>query len=140
MMDTQTQRALAFVAVRIRPRGAKHWDEPGVIAALEKVAHLNAADTAMATLRAAANPKAETPGVIPITTGEHWREKLSPTATPLPPKAAEACLDCGQHLERCACGQHRTRPLGVNPRNHELADMAREALGIPKRVATTEDA
>ena len=117
-------QALAHLIHQLRPE----WDEPGIMAQLAKVVSVNPFDTAMACIRAAANEAAKSPGVISVTTGEHWREKVSKSDAPYPPRREEACLDCGAHLDQCRCGNHRVQPPGKNPRNAEHAKAARELL------------
>lgn len=111
-IDEQQMRAIAFLTARCRPTGAKAWDEPGIVANLRKVAHLNVAEVIIASVRAAANRQADSPGVIPNLTGEHWREKVAERTTPTPPRREDQCHDCGRHLP-CGCEHNsaqRPRP------------------------------
>lgn len=114
-IDDQQIRAIAFLAARCRPTGATPWDEPGIVANLRKVTHLNLAEVVIATVRAAANREAASPGVIAVTNGEHWREKVAERPRPHPPRRDEQCTVCGYHLDRCICGNQATRP--TNPGN-----------------------
>jgi len=101
-IDEQQIRALAFLAARVRPRGAKPWDEAGIAANVRKVAHVQLAEVVMATIRAAANDKADSPGVIPNLGGEHWREKVAPTTAKRPPRISEEChYHPGQFADNC---------------------------------------
>lgn len=101
-IDEQQMRAIAFIAARCRPSGAKAWDEPGIVANLRKLAHVNLAEVTMATIRAASNRQAENPGVIPVMTGEHWREKVSDSPRPHPPRRDEEChAHPGQRATNC---------------------------------------
>jgi hypothetical protein len=114
-INEQELRAIAFVAARCRPHGAHPWDEPGIVANLRKVAHLNLAEVAIATIRAAANRQAENPGVIAVTTGEHWREKVTESQRPVAPRREDQCADCGRPLEQCSaalgCGNQTRRHI-----------------------------
>lgn len=119
---------LAALAIACRPTGAPKWDAPGVVAAIGKVANLLLADVAHATLRAAEDATALTPGVIAATASVHWRERSPHRTTPGPPTREQACLTCGAWLESCKCGATTQRPVGLNPRASEHAEAAREAL------------
>lgn len=125
-IDEQQIRAIAFLAARCRPTGAKPWDEPGIAANLRKVAHIDAAEVILATIRAAANRAAESPGVIPNLAGEHWREKVV-ERTQTAPKRHEQCLTCGKHLDACVCGEQRTRPVSSSQPTTEWLE-ARAAM------------
>lgn len=83
MPVTQAQaHDIATLAVQCRPHGARHWDIPGVVAAISKVQHLALADVTCAAMRAASDRTIETPAPIGITTSSAWRERLSePTPT-----------------------------------------------------------
>lgn len=74
-LTDQDIRALTFLASRCRPPGAPPWDEAGIAAAIAKVRHLHLADVALATIRAADDPTAKTPGVIANPTSPNWRER-----------------------------------------------------------------
>ena len=105
---------LASLAVACRPRGAPHWDEAGVVAAIAKLNGLLLADVAHAVLRAAEDATAKTPGVITATSSIHWRERSPHHTTPLPPKAGEFCLRCGRTLDVChslPCDDERKGPV-----------------------------
>lgn len=77
------------------------WDTRGIMAALAKCAHQPAADVALASIRAAMDPGAKTPGVIP-TDGPHWAERLAPREAPRPPRHDEQCPHhAGNYREGC---------------------------------------
>ena len=97
-LDPNEIRALAYLAARRRPKGAGQWDEPGICENVAKVAHLDAGEVILATIRAAMNPHAKSPGVIPVLTGEHWRERSPVTTAPRNPPSRERCTICG-HAE-----------------------------------------
>jgi phage tail protein X len=68
---------IANLASACRPTGARRWDTAGTMAALVKLHDRDLAEVVLATIRAAADRDAETPGVIP-TPGSHWAERLAP--------------------------------------------------------------
>jgi hypothetical protein len=43
-------------------------------------------------------------------TGRGWQMALMWESRPQPPRAADACLECGRHTDRCICPQVVTRP------------------------------
>jgi len=97
---------LAAIAVACRPVGAPRWDEPGVVAAIAKLAHLHLADVTHAAIRAAEDSTAKTPGVITATTSIHWRDrnpdrpKERPSYTP-----DNTCGTCGRTEVACRANQ-----------------------------------
>lgn len=99
MMSKRQAQALSAFIESMRPT----WDAPGVMAQLSKVARMNEWDTAMAALRAAANPKVKSPGVIPVLNGPHWRERVSEPGAPSHPTRDEACRTCGGWRDACPC-------------------------------------
>src|SRR5689334_17678272 len=136
-VDEQQMRAIAYLAARVRPRGSKAWDEPGIVANLRKVSHIQLAEVILATIRAAANDKADSPGVIPNLGGEHWREKVTVSTVKRPPKLSEECdYHPGQFAENCG-GCHADElagtpkpvraPRSADPKSH--ADACRAAMG-----------
>lgn len=93
---------LTSIALACRPTGAPHWDAPGVIAAIGKVAHLHLPDVVRAVTRAAEDATAKTPGVIAATDSIHWAERAPQQIAPRNPTPATACRTCGQSPEQCA--------------------------------------
>lgn len=150
MPVTREQAAqLASLAAAMRPHGARRWDEPGIVAAIAKVAHLALSDVAMAVTRAASDRTADNPGVISATTSIHWREKAAERAHQTPPRRDEECPHHpGQRVANCG-GCNADRLGGDQPpvRHHaKPAPMppeyvaAREALAAARRPAETEEA
>jgi len=93
---------LASLAVSCRPTGAPRWDEPGIVAAIGKVAHLHLADVAHAVLRAAEDRTAKTPGVIAAVGSVHWRDRNPDRPAerkPFDPQGT--CATCSQSEARC---------------------------------------
>ena len=85
---------LAALAVAARPYGAPHWDAPGVVAVLAKLADRALADVTMALMRAASDPAARTPGVLLAAGSSYWSERVTPQMAPRPPHPSEACGVC----------------------------------------------
>lgn len=125
MINEQEMRAIAFVAARCRPTGAKPWDEAGIVANLRRVASLNLAEVTIAAIRAAANRQADSPGVIPVTTGEHWREKVAERGPYRPPKRDEICRRPGHVAYPAAnCPGCATEGREQEPEPSETAPVA----------------
>src|SRR5690606_30620260 len=87
-------------------------------AQIAKVRHLDPFTTAMACIRAAANPDAKSPGVIPVTSGEHWREKLRGSEPWAPPKSDQECdRHPGEWADRCrGCASDQLAQEPTEPR------------------------
>lgn len=131
MIDQQQQRAIAYLAARMRPTGSTPWDEPGIVASLAPLAHMQLAEVVMAVTRAASNPAAKTPGVIAVVTGEHWRERVTPRTAVRPPKRGEECEHHpGRFGDNCAgCAADRLAGDRPPPRPRSAApETATEAL------------
>jgi hypothetical protein len=124
-LDQQQARTLAHLLALIRD----DWNEAGIFAALGKCKNERAVNVALAALRAADDPQARTPGVIP-TPGPHWNERKADPAPPRNPihvrqpkpeapmashyaAAARAAFDrnraelCSHGVKRTACADHR---------------------------------
>lgn len=107
------------------------WSEAGIYAALTKVTHLDAFEVTLAAIRAAADPKAQTPGIIP-TKGSHWNEpEPKPTTQPRltrEERRARTCAECGR-LDGCAPPTHPFVPLDHATRGRsDHAALARAEL------------
>lgn len=105
---------LAALACAARPYGAAQWDPAGVVAAVSKVAGLELADVAMATMRAAADRDLKTPGAIGNTATSAWRERV--TETPVHRTEHEpSCGICGFTRSECRRrweADHDFEPIG----------------------------
>jgi len=87
---------IATLAAASRPNGARRWDHAGIMAALKQVADRSLPEVIMATIRAAADRDAETPGVIPGP-GSHWAESASVRSfVPNSAPPGTRCTVCGQ--------------------------------------------
>lgn len=139
--ETQ-QRAIAFIARSCRPPGARPWDEVGILANLAKVAERPLADVTLATIRAASDPNANTPGVIP-TAGPHWDEgsyKPTPPAAEQVPRQ-DRCSVCMKPLSGHPTNDHEPRrnvrspepPVDVAAKVIDLRDMVHEAAANMNR-------
>lgn len=135
--------SLTALALACRPHGARHWDGPGILAAIGKVKHLALADVAAAVIRAAADRTVETPGVIANPKSPCWRERIAdPSTKPTfrPPMKAEECrTHAGQWADSCsACAADRlagdtTRPADPRrPDGSEHLALARAQLAVAK--------
>lgn len=81
-MNERQRQTLAALIHELRP----DWDIRGVIAALDdiRISKERVADVALASIRAATDTNAKTPGVIP-TAGPHWEERTMPPLLLQPP-------------------------------------------------------
>lgn len=85
---TQGQRLCELIHL-LRPE----WDLPGITAAVRKAAEIaSGPEVCVAALRVAANPEAETPGLIPHP-GSHWSQTAA-----------------GRHQPPTPCGLHPGQP------------------------------
>lgn len=101
MMSREQAQALTRAIHLLRPA----WNEEGIFAALGHVKERDPFDIALAALRAAADEKVRTPGVIP-TTGPHWneaapKEPVRPRSGP--PRKSETCpVHPGSWADNCS--------------------------------------
>ena len=101
MITDQQIRAIAFLAAAARPNGARRWNEAGIVAALAKIRTRSLHEVTIATMRAANDRNAETPGVIP-TPGPHWQSGGGDEAPPIERfDPASTCGICGKPEWRC---------------------------------------
>jgi hypothetical protein len=106
---------LTTLAVACRPTGARRWDSAGVMAALAKVADRGLAEVIMATIRAASDRNADSPGVIP-TAGSHWAESASVRAfVPDSAPPGTRCTVCGREQHRGHEDHDFSRPHETDP-------------------------
>src|SRR4051812_18645381 len=94
-LSREQAQALAHLTHLLRPA----WNVEGIMAVLQRVQDADPFEAALATIRAAGDPKVKTPGVIPGP-GSHWneadpKEPEKPTR-PVEPKPSEACAICGK--------------------------------------------
>ena len=98
----QDARALAYLAARMRPHGARRWDEAGIVAAIGKVKHLSLADVALAVTRAADDRTLETPAPIGNVRSTCWRERSTDRPAEHKPFVREhTCGVCGYAKSEC---------------------------------------
>lgn len=137
MIDDQEIRALAFLARRRRPHGAPRWDEPGIIAAIEKVRHLALGEVQDALGRAADDRAALTPAVITNLTSSYWRADVAglPVAVERV-AAAELCDVCGQAQHPDT--DHKYLPVGEYLARRQLPDPERHTAAAMKQLASCE--
>jgi hypothetical protein len=112
---------LAAIAVACRPRGAPHWDAPGVVAAIGRVSNLHLPDVAKAVIRCAEDATAKTPAPISNPSATCWREKTQAVA-PIHPSPREACDTCGQREDHALhATDHPFQRPGSTPRGDYTA-------------------
>ncbi len=95
-------RMLTTLIVACRPNGAPRWDEPGVMAAIKRVSHLDLPDVMRAASRAAEDLTSQTPAVIAALTSHHWRDRDRPAQPAREPfDRSTFCGICGEPRDRC---------------------------------------
>ena len=101
----QQARAIAFLACASRPDGAPKWDEAGIYANVLKVRDRNLGSVVIATIQAAEDRNAQSPGVLP-SAGPHWR---NPESTPRAPlntwESDKVCTTCSRVEAKCAANR-----------------------------------
>lgn len=129
-MTPTLRDALAELAHVLRP----DWDARGIRAALDdvRVRQERPADLCLATIRAAHDPHARTPGVIP-TPGPHWQERITPPRIGLPsrfvrPVPLSETERAGASLAAAACF--------IELRAHRLGRVGSSAVADPSADAT----
>lgn len=142
-MTKDQAQMLASLACAVRPHGATRWDEAGVIANIAKVKERSLADVVMAVMRAAADRKVASPGVIP-TAGPHWNERLTEVTSPRPSRGPY-CVHCGQAEDAAVHpSEHRfgRRPSSVSPdaRTEARELLAAAGVRLPLSAPTTHPA
>lgn len=126
----QARHLAAFIATL-----RDDWDERGIYVALGRCREQRAANVALAAIRCADDPNAETPGAIPNPNGPHWSERRGDDRPFHPPTRREACLLCGRHIDRCLCDRPTTCPTPPTTDPTAHAARARAAL----RTTDTEE-
>ena len=122
--------AIGHLVHELRPE----WEAEGVVAALKRCAGGDPFATALASIRAAADKNARTPGVIP-TPGTHWQEGLKRDPEPArPPRKSE---DCPKHpgnwrdsCHGCAADKLAGDDTNYNPRRTEAGDRIATLRGL----------
>ena len=124
----QQRRAIAYLtrAERDATYGAGAWDEPGVMAALNKVRHLNVGIVTMAAIRCAADPTIKTPAMIGDPSSSVYDERVGPERARRNPKREDSCRTCGRELTDSCCD----RPSGRPDPSADLAARAAEARAL----------
>lgn len=120
MTSDQERRAIAFLTKSLRDtvQGAPKFDEPGIMAALTKVRHLDVGNVTMAAMRCAADRSIKTPAMIGDPSSTVWRERVGPESARRHPTPAAACRTCGHDVTTCAsrgCDNPTTRPEARDP-------------------------
>ena len=111
-INDQQRRAIAFLTCSSRSstHGATNFDEPGVMAALGKVRHLDLGTVTMAAMRCAADPSIKTPAMIGDPSSAVYRERVGPEVARRHPSPATACHTCGRDLTDTCCDQPTRQP------------------------------
>lgn len=126
LTQTQGQRLCELIHL------LRGWDIPGITAAVRKAAeNASGPDVCVAAIRVAANPEAETPGLIP-SPGPHWQGTVAgrhqpPTMCGLHPEhRALRCPECKAleiaTPEQIAAARQRARELAANPPQEDQTD------------------
>lgn len=117
----QQRRAIAYLTRTSRDgtHNAPAFDEPGIMAALSKVRHLDVGTVTMAAMRCAADPSVKTPAMIGDPSSSVYRERLGPPTAPRHTRPMEACSHCGNLYGPSCCNEPtpppRGRPRGSQP-------------------------
>jgi hypothetical protein len=113
----QQRRAIAYLTKGLRETtyGATKFDEPGIMAALSKVQHLDVGTVTMAAMRCAADPSIKTPAMIGNPSSSVYVERVGPERARRHPTPETACRTCGRDVTTCGCDNPTTRPLERDP-------------------------
>jgi hypothetical protein len=76
------------------------WHVEGIVKNIERIANRRFPDVALAAIRAAMDPGAKTPGVIP-TDGPHWAEGVTYDPPRIPKLHEECPLHAGNWRDAC---------------------------------------
>jgi hypothetical protein len=126
----QQARAIAFLACAVRPHGASKWDEAGVLANVLKVRDRSLSSVVIATMQAAEDRGAQSPGVLP-TAGPHWR---NPESAPRPPLNTwdpnAVCTTCSRPEAQCKSVRHADddHPFVSRAANAQATDRPADAV------------
>ena len=121
-------KMLTALVIAIRPHCAPHWDAPGVMAALKRVAHLRLADVTRAAVNAAEDPTLKTPAPIGIPSSPCWADKVlvdRPVREPF--DRSTFCGICGEPRDRCErkwAGDHVFESVGHAMQRKGAIDLA----------------
>lgn len=113
----QEARALTFLVKRRRDTlsHATKWDEPGIAAAISRVAHCDLGEVMAACARAATDKTLTTPAAIGDTRSSAWRERL---VEPVPTRP-RVCDVHGVQYAGIACPSCRADELAGDTRDTE---------------------
>lgn len=111
-IDAQQRRALAYLTRTYRTtiHNASAWDEPGIMAALTRVQHLDIGNVAMAAMRCAADATIKTPAMIGDPASSVYRERLGPERARRHTSPATACRTCGRDVGPDCCDRPSSQP------------------------------
>lgn len=147
MIGDQEARALAFLAAKARPYGARRWDEPGILAVLRKLGDRKLGDVALALFRAADDRNANTPNVLLADTSPHWHERDLGWTAPAERWAGPVCDVCLKPQPACERNPHsghdfvprrgENRRLPADQIGAVIAEL--NNLAARRRATTTED-
>lgn len=113
LTQNQGKRLVELVHL-LRPE----WDIPGITAAVRKAAEFaTGADVCIAACRVAANPEAETPGLIPQP-GQHWQGTTT-----------------GRHQAPTPCGVHPTQNALGCPECAAIPKATPEQIAAARQLA-----
>jgi hypothetical protein len=135
-VSEQQARAIAFLAAAARPTGARRWDEAGIVANVLKVRDRALTTVVIATMQAAEDRNANSPGLIP-TAGPHWRTPESS------PRVEVERVDPAERCDLCERPQHATTDhefitRGAYLARRQLPDPERHTAANLKQIAACE--
>lgn len=113
---TQEQaHQIAVLTAAARPHGAPRWDVPGIVAAIQRVQHIDLAEVMKACGRAAQMRDLRTPAPIGDLTSSAWRERLAELATPSKPRI---CPTHGTQYTGPVCSSCRADQIATDRTTH----------------------
>lgn len=131
----QQARAIAFLASSVRPHGAPRWDEAGIYANVLKVRDRSLGSVVIATIQAAEDRNAQSPGVLP-SAGPHWRNpETAPRTGPNTWEPDKVCTTCSRPEAACKAIRHADDDHPFISRAHNAQDTTRPTEAVTQIVS-----